>query len=79
MSRDSSNPSWADESRADRQSRMHSDGWSKLSGDDDDDEDPAPRRTRRRGRGMFGLWVAVGVAVLAGGLLVMLVRYLRMA
>lgn len=75
MSQDSSHESWS-ESRLDRQSRMHSDGWSTLTGGEDDS--PAPRRSaRHRGRGAFGLWTALVLAVVAGALMLMIVRYVR--
>ncbi|MGA0610710.1 hypothetical protein [Caldimonas sp. KR1-144] len=75
MSRFSSSHSWSEESRAERQSRMHSDGWSRLSGDDDDDDDAPARPARRRRSSRFGVWAAIGGAIAAGGLLVLLVRY----
>lgn len=75
MSRFSSSHSWSEESRAERQSRMNSDGWSRLSGDDDDDDDASARPARRRRNSRFGVWMAVGLAIVVGGLLVLLVRY----
>ena len=77
MSRSNPDTSWEAESRFDRQSRMHSEGWSVLT--DHDDDEPVNRRpARRRGRGMFGLGVALVLAVTAGTLLVLAVRYLRL-
>jgi hypothetical protein len=70
--------SWDCESRLDRQSRMHSDGWSVLT-DHDDDEPVVKRSSRRsRGRGVFGLGSVLVLAVAAGGLMLILVRYLKL-
>lgn len=70
--------SWDCESRLDRQSRMNSDGWSVLT-DHDDDQPVLKRSSRRtRGRGVFGLGSALVLAVAAGGLMLIAVRYLKL-